>query len=162
MTPAYSRSDVVLCLSRGDVGCLTELVLVSSRCVYHELHRDTHFRKLCRASRLPKFRYLKSFSSWVFGDFIFDQIKKYLFIRKLWLFQVVKYLLRWPVMRPVSIGNPMGNVSSVSSFNWISYTNWIVTAHGSRYFPTLKCHNFLMKKYFLDRSKNKSPDSHGE
>ena len=31
----------------------------------------------------------------------------------------------------------------------------IMTGHRSRYFTTLKSHNFLMRKCFLDRSKNK-------
>ena len=33
------------------------------------------------------------------------------------------------------------------------------TGCGCSYAKTLKFHNFLMRKYFFDRSKNKSPDS---
>ena len=40
----------------------------------------------------------------------FYRIKKYFRIIKLWVFKVVKYLIPRPVMSPVSIGNPMGNV----------------------------------------------------
>ena len=42
----------------------------------------------------------------------------------LWVFKVGKYLLRWAVTSPVSIGNAMGNIPSDSSFYRISYRNW--------------------------------------
>ena len=86
--------------------------------------------------------------------YFFDRIPKYLFIIKLSVFKARKYLLPRAVTSSVSIGNPMGNVSSDSALYWVSYRNWPVTVRGSTYFRTLKSHNFLMRKYiFLDRSK---------
>ena len=109
------------------VGWLTELVQGNpalGRCVYIRDPLVTLFQKNFRASRLLRFCQEMNESRSVSGHLFFDRSKKYLLMRKLCNFKGVEYLLRWPVMRPFSIGNSMGNVFVGLQFHWISYTNW--------------------------------------
>ena len=73
------------------VGWLTELVLTRSRWADSTYDLGTYFRKNFCASRFPKFCYFGDYSTSLSGTFIFDQTKKYLFVREIWNFKVAKY-----------------------------------------------------------------------
>ena len=132
---------------RPQVGWLTELVLiiqVTCRWAYHNPVLGTVFRKNFCASRFPKFIDLGDYSTSLSGTFIFDHPQKYLFIREIWFFKVVKYQVRRPVMRQVSIGNAIETWIGRNDSHCISYRN---LSH--RWTPNLIFHNFE-KSYLSD------------
>ena len=106
------------------MGWLTELVLiiqVTCRWAYPRAALVTYFRKNFCASRFPKFLYFWHYYPSLSGTFIFDQTKKYSFIREICNFKVGTYLLPQPVMREVSIGNPIQTWTRRNIFYCIPY-----------------------------------------